>query len=83
MLSKLMSKIESNREIRAERIAIHGQVVRVESDKFVVESQTTFGKEYHVSNNQGVWHCQCADHVYRGVHCKHILAIISLVKEME
>lgn len=53
------------------------------TDLSPVESQTTFGKEYDVSNNHGVWHCQCADHAYRGVRCKHILAVISLPTEME
>ena len=43
-------------------------------DTYLVPSQSRNGK-YIVSKHGQEWHCECPDHVFRGVKCKHIWAV--------
>jgi len=32
-------------------------------------------KDYIVTEHDGVWHCSCPHHSFRGVRCKHIARV--------
>jgi transposase-like protein len=50
------------------------QVRRIDASSYIVKSQSNNG-EYHVSKGVNGWICECPDHVYRHVPCKHIFAV--------
>jgi transposase-like protein len=50
------------------------QVRRIDASSYVVKSQSNHG-EYHVSKDTRGWICECPDHVYRHIMCKHIFAV--------
>lgn len=50
------------------------QVNRIDECLYIVESQSGNG-EYTVNKVNGEWLCDCPDHVYRRVECKHIFAV--------
>jgi transposase-like protein len=50
------------------------QIKRLSDKKYRVNSQSGNGY-YHVVRNKLGWVCSCADHIYRGVVCKHIHAV--------
>lgn len=50
------------------------QVRRIEASIYVVKSQSNHG-EYCVSKGVEGWKCECPDHVYRHIICKHIFAV--------
>lgn len=50
------------------------QVIAVEENFYTVKSQSGNG-EYAVYQVDGEWHCECPDHTYRQVKCKHIFAV--------
>jgi transposase-like protein len=50
------------------------QVKRINTDTYFVKSQSNQG-QYCVSKNTEGWRCECPDHVYRHVKCKHIFAV--------
>lgn len=56
-----------------------GQIKQLWQDIFYVKSQSGHGV-YTVSNTQGGWVCDCPDHRYRMVECKHIWAIKFFLK---
>jgi transposase-like protein len=50
------------------------QVKRIDVDSYIVKSQSN-EHEYKVFKVSGEWFCECPDHVYRHVKCKHISAV--------
>jgi putative transposase len=50
------------------------QVSRIDENFYTVRSQSGNG-EYAVCKVNGEWTCQCPDHTYRHVVCKHIHAV--------
>ncbi|MBN1245232.1 IS6 family transposase [Candidatus Bathyarchaeota archaeon] len=66
----------TTREQRGQHIAqIDGQIKRIDANTYEVLSQSGHGK-YEVLNGSLGWMCQCPDHIYRGVTCKHIHAVL-------
>jgi putative transposase len=81
-----MSK-QLTREQKAQEIAsVEGAIKFVTSQNtYVVKSQSKKGA-YYVTNTELGWRCTCPDHEYRGVQCKHILAVeirFALHREVE
>jgi transposase-like protein len=50
------------------------QITRVDQDIYKVLSQSGNG-EYFVYFSEDKWRCECPDHKFRGVKCKHIWAV--------
>jgi len=50
------------------------QIKRIDADTYNVKSQSNNG-EYRVAKVNGEWRCECPDHVYRHVKCKHVFAV--------
>ncbi len=50
------------------------QVKRIDASAYVVQSQSNNGV-YHVVKGADGWVCECPDHVFRRVPCKHIFAV--------
>jgi len=78
---------QENTDFRQQRgleIAQMGnQIKRIDGHTYIVKSQSNNG-EYCVSNNGEGWNCECLDHIYRGIKCKHIFAVeISLSLRIE
>ena len=72
-----MKTIISNpRESRGLQIAQkkENQVCKIEENFFTVQSQSGNG-QYALFMVDGKWHCECPDHTYRHVKCKHIFAM--------
>jgi uncharacterized Zn finger protein len=65
---------QNGRETRAAEIFHNGMIEQVGALTFAVKSQTKDIK-YEVKLENGVWTCQCPDHIYRHRDCKHILAV--------
>lgn len=65
------SMTENPREIKGMEIAKRHDLIRIRDDYYHVKSQTT-KREYDVIKVNGKWQCNCPDHVYRHVCCKHI-----------
>lgn len=64
------------RENRGQEIAGKtGQVRRIDSETYLVHSQSS--KEIYdvIKSSLGGWLCSCPDHLYRGSKCKHIYAV--------
>src|SRR6185437_5920288 len=62
-----------------------GSVNRINDTSYTVSSQSGNGK-YMISSTALGWKCSCADHLYRGVKCKHIYAVeisFAIRKEVE
>lgn len=76
----MMKRIEPTREERAHTIAQFGELERVTTNLFYVHSQTS-NKVYSVQQISGQWTCECPDHTYRGVECKHIIAVKTAISE--
>ena len=72
-----MSKqLTTTRQERGQEIAqLEGQIKRINANTYEVLSQSENGK-YEVLNTSIGWMCQCPDHIYRGVTCKHIHAVL-------
>jgi len=63
------------RQEKGARIAKMGnQIRRIDSQTYYVRSQSSNG-EYKVSQTQDGWTCECPDHGYRKIRCKHIISI--------
>jgi len=68
------AEIES-REQRGLEIAQMGkQIRRIDGQTYYVRSQSGNG-EYRVSKGQDGWNCECPDHKYRKMKCKHIFSV--------
>ena len=51
-----------------------GSIKRLDDRNYIVNSQSGDGL-YTIQLTELGFVCSCADHVYRGVKCKHIIAI--------
>jgi len=64
-----------NREQRGLQISkLENQIKRIDANTYTVKSQSNNG-EYRISKDVNGWTCECHDHVYRHVKCKHIFAV--------
>jgi len=69
-----------------ELIANGSKIIKLDQDTYLVPSQSKNGDKYRVERIDGEWRCECPDHQYRLVQCKHIYAVqlwISLQKNRE
>ncbi len=63
------------REQKGLEIAQMGkQVRRIDGQTYYIRSQSGNG-EYRVSREQDGWNCECPDHKYRKIKCKHIFSV--------
>jgi len=67
---------ENLRETRGLQIANakESQITRIDSATYEVLSQSGNG-EYVVCLSEDEWHCECPDHRFRDIKCKHIWAV--------
>ncbi len=73
-----------SREEKGFEIARNSELVS-ENDGWLVPSQTEENRRYHVNQEMDAWSCDCPDHHYRSVECKHIHAVkfwLSLREQM-
>jgi len=64
-----------SREDKGKAIAeTPNQITRILSSLYKVKSQSN-GGEYTVKNDSVGWSCSCPDHQYRGLKCKHSIAV--------
>lgn len=67
--------IENHRQLRGLAILARGnQIKRQYTCTYRVASQSENGT-YLVQRDGLAWNCECPDHVYRGMVCKHIHAV--------
>jgi putative transposase len=72
----MSNQLATTRQERGEAIAkLDGQIKRIDENTYKVKSQSGNGV-YEVLNTSIGWLCQCPDHIYRGVTCKHIHAVL-------
>ncbi|WP_278974308.1 IS6 family transposase [Nitrosopumilus sp.] len=64
----------NQRETKGKEIALKSDLIRVSDYHYHVHSQTT-NRDYDVIKSDGIWHCDCPDHRFRKICCKHIHAI--------
>jgi len=79
-----MKVSENLRELRGLEIAKarESQITRIDNATYVVLSQSGHGK-YGVFLSEDEWRCECPDHRFRGVKCKHIWAVEFSLKMRE
>lgn len=70
------------REEKGKQIALKSDLIRVSDNHYHVHSQTS-NRDYDVVKTYDQWHCNCADHIFRKVCCKHIHAIEFSLKMRE
>jgi len=71
-----MAALTTTRQERGQAIAeLDNQIKRIDAKTYEVKSQNGNGV-YEVLNSSIGWMCQCPDHIYRGVTCKHIHAAL-------
>jgi len=63
-----------SREQKGEKIALKSDLIRLSDYHYHVHSQTT-NRDYDVIKVNENWTCNCADHKFRKVCCKHIHAV--------
>lgn len=64
----------NKREEKGKEIAKRHDLIRVRDGFYKVHSQTT-KREYNVVKVNTSWQCDCPDHIFRHVCCKHIHAV--------
>jgi len=62
------------RQEKGKQIALKSDLIRISDYQYRVHSQTS-NREYDVIKVGDKWVCNCADHVYRHVCCKHAHAV--------
>ncbi len=62
------------RQEKGKAIALKSDLIRLSDYHYKVHSQTT-KREYDVIKVNDKWVCNCADHIYRHVCCKHAHAV--------
>lgn len=65
---------QTTRETRGLLIALGNQIKRINPSTYKVKSQNGNGW-YLVIRQEKEWKCECPDHYYRGVKCKHVWAV--------
>jgi len=78
------NKNENLRELKGLQItkAKESQITRIDETTYLVHSQSGNG-EYAVYRSEDEWKCNCPDHRFRGVKCKHIWALEFSLKMRE
>ncbi len=61
----------------------YDQIKRIDDDHYEVQSQTAYFKWYNVISTESGWKCNCPDHTYRQICCKHIHAVEFSIKIRE
>ena len=79
--------IEQFEKLREERGLIiakakDNQIVCIDENFYTVKSQSGNG-EYAIYQVDGEWHCECPDHTYRHLKCKHLFAFEFSLKMKE
>ena len=79
--------LETLEKVREERGLVivqtkESQVNQIEENFYTVKSQSGNG-EYAIYQVDGEWHCECPDHTYRHVKCKHLFAVEISLKMKE
>jgi len=71
-----LEELQKLREERGLQIVNNGksQVNRVSENNYVVQSQSGNGSYFVVLTEEG-WICECPDHKFRGLKCKHAFAV--------
>ncbi|HMK93887.1 MAG TPA: hypothetical protein VK536_00655, partial [Candidatus Limnocylindrales bacterium] len=73
-----MMSLENLEKLREERGSViaqaKSQVNCVDENFYTVKSQSGNG-EYAIYQVDSEWHCECPDHTYRHVKCKHLFAV--------
>jgi len=64
----------NEREEKGKQIALKSDLIRVSDYHYRVHSQTS-NREYDVIKVNDKWTCNCADHIFRHVCCKHAHAV--------
>lgn len=68
--------LESQRELKGLEILGKGdQITRLDADSYRVGSQNGEDASYLVKRSGKEWTCECADHRFRQMVCKHIWAV--------
>jgi putative transposase len=71
-----MTTVVLSREEKGRMIAEKGnQIVRMDENAYTVSSQSGQGMYNVLRKENGSWLCNCFDHYYRQVRCKHIIAV--------
>src|SRR5690242_18508074 len=70
------------REEKGKQIVSTDGLTRIGNNLYHVKSQTTH-KEYKVIKTNDKWICNCPDHTFRQVCCKHIHAVEFSIKIRE
>ncbi len=70
------------REEKGKQIASRHDLIRISDNFYHVKSQTT-KREYNVVRTNEKWICNCPDHTFRHVCCKHIHAVEFSIKMRE
>ena len=73
---------QNEREIKGKQIASRHDLHRISDNFYHVKSQTT-KREYNVVKTNNSWQCDCPDHIFRHVCCKHIHAVEFSIKFRE
>jgi transposase-like protein len=71
-----LQELEKRREERGLQIVNHNrdQINKVDDYAYAVQSQSGNGS-YLVSLSEERWVCECPDHKFRGLKCKHVWAV--------
>jgi len=69
----------NKREQKGKQIASRHDLHRISDNFYHVKSQTT-KREYNVVKTNDSWQCDCPDHIFRHVKCKHALAVEFSIK---
>src|SRR5689334_13131990 len=72
----------NTREEKGKQIASRHDLHRISDNFYHVKSQTT-KREYNVVKTNNSWQCDCPDHIFRHVKCKHALAVEFSIKFRE
>ena len=65
---------QNKRQEKGKEIALKSDLIRLSDYHYHVHSQTT-NRDYDVILVSEKWTCNCADHIFRHVCCKHIHAV--------
>lgn len=77
-----MVQNNNRRAEKGKQIALKSDLIRVSDYHYHVHSQTS-NRDYDVIKTENFWHCNCADHKFRKVCCKHIHAVEYSIKVRE
>lgn len=72
----------NTREEKGKQIALKADILRISDNHYHVQSQTS-KRLYNVVAMSGAWQCDCPDHIFRHVKCKHALAVEFSLKMRE